>query len=72
MSELGLIVDIIECDWGGPANPSQIEEILRADSGGQIKAVLATHNETATGVRTDLAAIRESINASGSEALFFC
>ena len=67
----GLIVDIIDCDWKGPADPIRIEEILKADSGGQIKAVLATHNETATGVRTDLAAIRESINASGSEALFF-
>ena len=67
----GLIVDIIDCDWSGPADPNQLERVLRADSGGQIKAVLATHNETATGVRTDLAAIRDAIDAAGSEALFF-
>ena len=67
----GLVVDIIDCDWRGPADPSQIEDILRADTGKQIKAVLATHNETATGVRSDLAAIRDSMDAAGSDALFF-
>ena len=67
----GLVVDIIDCDWRGPADPSRIEDILRADTGKQIKAVLATHNETATGVRSDLAAIRDSMDAAGSDALFF-
>ena len=67
----GLIVDIIDCDWRGPADPNRIEDILRADTGKQIKAVLATHNETATGVRSDLAAIRDAIDAAGSDALFF-
>ena len=66
----GLIVDVIDCDWRGPADPGQIEAILRADTGRQIKAVLATHNETATGVRSDLASIREAIDHSGSDALF--
>ncbi len=67
----GLVVDIIDCDWRGPADPAQIEAILRADTGRQIKAVLATHNETATGVRSDLASIREAIDHAGSDALFF-
>ena len=67
----GLIVDVIDCDWRGPADPAQIEAILRADTGRQIKAVLATHNETATGVRSDLASIREAIDHAGSDALFF-
>lgn len=67
----GLVVDIIDCDWRGPADPNQIEDILRADTGKQIKAVLATHNETATGVRSDLAAIRDAMDAAGSDALFF-
>ena len=67
----GLVVDIIDCDWRGPADPHQIEDILRADTGKQIKAVLATHNETATGVRSDLAAIRDAMDAAGSDALFF-
>ena len=67
----GLIVDIIDCDWRGPADVARIEEVLRADTGQQIKAVLATHNETATGVRSDLAGIRDAIDAAGSNALFF-
>ena len=67
----GLIVDVIECDWRGPADPARIEAALRADRGHSIKAVLATHNETATGVRSDLKAIRESIDQAGHDALFF-
>ena len=67
----GLRVDVIECDWGGPADPNLIEAALRADSNRDIKAVLATHNETATGVRSDLAAIRNSINCARHNALFF-
>ena len=66
----GLRVDVIECDWGGPADPNLIEAALRADSNRDIKAVLATHNETATGVRSDLAAIRNSIDCAGHNALF--
>ena len=67
----GLIVDVIECDWRGPADPARIEAALCADRGHSIKAVLATHNETATGVRSDLKAIRESIDRAGHDALFF-
>ena len=53
----GLVVDVIECDWRGPADPALIEAALLADQNHAIKAVLATHNETATGVRSDLKAI---------------
>ena len=67
----GLIVDVIECDWTGPADPTLIEAALRADQNQAIKAVLATHNETATGVRSDLKAIRESIDRAGHGARFF-
>src|SRR5210317_1552797 len=59
----GLEVDILECDWRTPANPDLIEAALRRESRGEIKAVLTTHNETATGVRSDLAAIRGAIDA---------
>ena len=34
-----------------------------------IKAVLVTHNETATGVRSDVAAVRRAIDAAGHPAL---
>lgn len=66
-----LEVEILECDWRTPANPDLIEAALRRDSTGEIKAVLTTHNETATGVRSDLAAIRGAIDAAGHGALFY-
>jgi alanine-glyoxylate transaminase/serine-glyoxylate transaminase/serine-pyruvate transaminase len=40
---------------------ASFEEILSADKDGRIKAVLATHNETATGVLSDIAAVRGAI-----------
>ena len=67
----GLIVDVIECDWRGPADPTRIEALLNADRDQSIKAVLATHNETATGVRSDLKAIRDAIDRAGHQAMFF-
>jgi len=46
-------------------------EILTADTSHRIKAVLATHNETATGVRSDIAAVRRALDAAGHPALLF-
>jgi alanine-glyoxylate transaminase/serine-glyoxylate transaminase/serine-pyruvate transaminase len=37
----------------------------------EIKAVLATHNETATGVRSDIAAVRRALDAARHPALLF-
>tara|TARA_R110002095_G_scaffold11805_2_gene16295 strand:- start:1032 stop:2198 length:1167 start_codon:yes stop_codon:yes gene_type:complete len=67
----GLDVQIIECPWGEGAPADQFEAALRADTRHQIKAVLATHNETATGVRSDIGAVRQAIDAAGHPALFF-
>jgi len=57
----GLIVQIIDAPWGQGAPLAAIGQALRADTGRQIKAVLATHNETATGVRSDIAGIRAAM-----------
>ncbi|MEM9222688.1 MAG: L-aspartate--glyoxylate aminotransferase BhcA [Pseudomonadota bacterium] len=67
----GLVVDVIPCEWGAPAPAEKFEERLRADRGHAIKAVLVTHNETSTGVVSDIAAVRRSIDASGHPALLF-
>ena len=67
----GLNVQIIETPWGQGAPLGQIEAALKADTTGTIKAVLATHNETATGVRSDIAGLRRAIDAAGHKALFF-
>jgi len=58
---LGLNVQVIETPWGQGAPLAAIGMALRADSGRVIKAVLATHNETATGVVSDIAGIRASM-----------
>lgn len=65
-----LRVQIIETPWGHGAPLAAIEAALRADTGHRIKAVLATHNETATGVKCDIAGIRRAMDAAGHGALF--
>jgi alanine-glyoxylate transaminase/serine-glyoxylate transaminase/serine-pyruvate transaminase len=61
----GLTVQIIETPWGFGAPLGAIEAALKADTGHKIKAVLATHNETATGVKSDIAGIRRAMDAAG-------
>jgi alanine-glyoxylate transaminase/serine-glyoxylate transaminase/serine-pyruvate transaminase len=65
----GLDVQVIEVPWGHALPADRFEEALRADGGRAIKAVLATHNETATGVVSDIAAIRAAMDAAGHPAL---
>lgn len=67
----GLNVQIIETPWGQGAPVGAIEAALKADTAGKIKAVLATHNETATGVRSDIAGIRRAMDAASHNAMFF-
>ena len=67
----GLDVEIVEVAWGEGIPADRFEEILAADTGHAIKAVLATHNETATGVRSDIAAVRRAMDAAGHPALLF-
>lgn len=65
----GLDVRIIECDWGAGAPADLFEAALSADKARKIKAVLVTHNETATGVKSDIAAVRGAMDAAGHPAL---
>lgn len=65
----GLEVDIIDCAWGSPVPVDLFAEKLENDTKGGIKAVLVTHNETATGVRSDVAAVRDAIDAADHPAL---
>ena len=55
-----LDVQIVETPWGQGLPAGRYEEILKADTRHQIKVVLATHNETATGVKSDIAAVRKA------------
>jgi alanine-glyoxylate transaminase / serine-glyoxylate transaminase / serine-pyruvate transaminase len=66
---LGLDVEMLSTDWRGPADPAQIADALSTDRERQIKAVLVVHNETSTGARSDVAAVRAAIDSVGHPAL---
>ncbi|CAM3030466.1 serine-glyoxylate aminotransferase apoenzyme [Paracoccus aminovorans] len=65
----GLDVTYVETQWGEGIPADRFEEILTADKGHEIRAVLATHNETATGVKSDIAAVRRALDAAQHPAL---
>ncbi|GAA5071595.1 aminotransferase class V-fold PLP-dependent enzyme [Roseibacterium beibuensis] len=67
----GLTVEVIDVTWGEGLPADRYGEILAADKAHEIKAVLATHNETATGVLSDIAALRKAMDAAGHPALLF-
>jgi alanine-glyoxylate transaminase/serine-glyoxylate transaminase/serine-pyruvate transaminase len=67
----GLIVEVIECPWGSGAPADLFQARLSKDSAHKIKAVLVTHNETATGVRSDIGAVRSAMNAASHPAMLF-
>jgi alanine-glyoxylate transaminase/serine-glyoxylate transaminase/serine-pyruvate transaminase len=67
----GLEVIVQEEEWGTGASPERIEEALRADKNHQIKGVMVVHNETATGVTSDIVAVRRAMDAAGHPALLY-
>jgi alanine-glyoxylate transaminase/serine-glyoxylate transaminase/serine-pyruvate transaminase len=67
----GLDVHIVETPWGHGLPTTEYEDILKADKNHAIKVVLATHNETATGVKSDIAAVRKALDAAGHPAMLF-
>src|SRR5438128_9967704 len=68
---VGLDVVVQDEEWGTGASPERIEEALRADRAHTIKGVLIVHNETATGVTSDVAAIRRAIDAATHPAMLY-
>ncbi len=66
-----LDVEIIECEWGTGAPADLYGERLAADKDHQIKAVLVTHNETATGVKSDIEAVRKAMDAADHPAMLY-
>lgn len=55
--------------WRRGVQADQIQARLRADAAHAIKAVCVVHNETSTGVTSDIAAVRRAIDAAGHPAL---
>ena len=56
-TRIGLEVELIEVPWGEGVPVMELKKRLRADKEHKIKAVVACHNETATGVTSDIGAL---------------
>ena len=65
----GLEVTRIESDWRRGVEAEKIQAALQADTQHSIKAVGVVHNETSTGVTSNIPAVRAAIDAAGHPAL---
>ena len=68
-TKLQLQPEFIVGDWRTGVNAADIKARLNQDSQHQIKAVCVVHNETSTGVTSDIAAVRAAIDAAKHPAL---
>ncbi len=67
----GIEVDAVEVEWGEGVPVETFAERLAADTDHEIKAVLVCHNETATGVTSDVAGVRAALDAAVHPAMLF-
>lgn len=68
-ARLGLEVLFLEGDWRSAVDPARIEAVLAEDRKQRIRAVAIVHNETSTGVRSEVPAVRRAIDRVGHPAL---
>jgi alanine-glyoxylate transaminase / serine-glyoxylate transaminase / serine-pyruvate transaminase len=66
---IGAVVDEIELPWDAGVPPAAVHDRLAQDRDRAYKAVLIVHNETSTGVASDLKAIRDAMRAADHPAL---
>jgi alanine-glyoxylate transaminase/serine-glyoxylate transaminase/serine-pyruvate transaminase len=66
---LGLAPEFIPGDWRHGVDAAKIEGRLRDDATHEIRAVCVVHNDTATGITSDIPAVRHAIDAAGHPAL---
>ena len=66
---LGLDPLFVPGDWRRGVDAAGIEARLAEDGGHTIRAVCVVHNETSTGVTSDIAAVRRAIDAARHPAL---
>jgi len=65
----GAEIERLELPYGAGVSADAVEERLVADAGHEIRAVLVVHNETSTGVTSDVAAVRRAIDRARHPAL---
>jgi alanine-glyoxylate transaminase / serine-glyoxylate transaminase / serine-pyruvate transaminase len=68
---LELDVEVIDVAWGAGTPVKEFARRLQDDTEGRIKAVFVTHNETATGVTSDVAGVRRALDEAYHDALLF-
>jgi alanine-glyoxylate transaminase/serine-glyoxylate transaminase/serine-pyruvate transaminase len=72
-NQLGLKSEVLSLPglegWRNGVQADLIEQRLKADTGHSIKAVCVVHNETSTGVTSDIAAVRRAMDAAKHPAL---
>jgi len=68
-ARLGVEIEVLPGDWRRAVRPAALEERLRADRAGAIKAILVAHIDTASGVVNDIAAIGKAVKAARHDAL---
>jgi alanine-glyoxylate transaminase/serine-glyoxylate transaminase/serine-pyruvate transaminase len=71
MQRLGLEVQVLDVEWGAGAPEDRIAQALREDREHSIKGVMVVHNETATGVTSDVAAVRRAMDDARHPALLY-
>ncbi len=66
---LGLEVETMAQDWRRAIDAAALQERLATDDRHEIRAVLVVHNETSTGVVSDIDAIRDALDSAEHPAL---
>jgi alanine-glyoxylate transaminase / serine-glyoxylate transaminase / serine-pyruvate transaminase len=66
---MGIEVEVLDFGKSTPVDMARVEAALRADPTHRIKAVLTTHVDTASSIKTDIPAVRAAMDAAGHPAL---
>jgi len=65
----GIEVDRLDLAYGAGVPADQVEQRLREDKAQQLRAVLVVHNETSTGVTSNVGAVRAAMDRARHPAL---
>ncbi len=70
-TRIGLEVETIDVPWGEGAPVAQFKKRLAEDKKHEIKGVVVCHNETATGVTSDIAGLRKAMDQAKHPAMLY-
>lgn len=68
-SSVGMEVENLDFPYNEGVNVERVREVLKADKNKDIKAVLVTHNETATGTTADIKTLGKIVSEHGALCL---